>query len=43
MARAGAADLDHDLAGTRLGLGQVDQFGVGLEALELKGAHQSSL
>ena len=39
MARAGAADLDHDLSGTRLGLGQVDQLGFGLEALELQGAH----
>ena len=42
VARAGAADLDDDLSGTRLGLGQVHQFGIGLEALELQGAHESS-
>ena len=41
VARAGAADLDHNLSGTRLGLGQVHQFGIGLEALELQGAHES--
>jgi hypothetical protein len=33
VARAGAADLDHNFSGTWLGLGQIDQFGFGLEAL----------
>ena len=42
MAGAGTADLDDNLPGAWLGLGQVHQFRVGLEALQLQCAHESS-
>ena len=42
MARAGAADLDHDLARARFRIGQFDEYGVGLEVLQLQGAHVGS-